>query len=142
MGSRISRFVSRKLLGSVSNCYFVVHVIFLAKSMPETLSYILQNGHYRVTDMTEVLFYKSNFFHFLSSYLQLSSLHQQLGRSIFCLGLLIRYGNSLLSSTGNRRIDVGSSLSLFKRYLQMDDFVLKVRSLQVSLSAILLHDRC
>ncbi|XP_031407003.1 sister chromatid cohesion protein SCC2 isoform X3 [Punica granatum] len=55
---------------------------------------------------------------------------QQLGRSLFCLGLLIRYGNSLLSSSSKKRIDVASSLSLFKRYLQMDDFVLKVRSLQ------------
>ncbi|KAK4779273.1 hypothetical protein SAY86_006801 [Trapa natans] len=55
---------------------------------------------------------------------------QQLGRSIFCLGLLIRYGNSLLSLTNSRRFDIASSLSLFKRYLKMDDFVLKVRALQ------------
>ncbi|KAK4751335.1 hypothetical protein SAY87_004817 [Trapa incisa] len=55
---------------------------------------------------------------------------QQLGRSIFCLGLLIRYGNSLLSLTNSRRVDIASCVNLFKRYLQMDDFVLKVRSLQ------------
>ncbi|KAK4768597.1 hypothetical protein SAY87_003738 [Trapa incisa] len=55
---------------------------------------------------------------------------QQLGWSIFCLGLLIRYGNSLLSLTNSRRFDIASSLSLFKRYLKMDDFVLKVRALQ------------
>ncbi|KAF7851562.1 hypothetical protein BT93_L3652 [Corymbia citriodora subsp. variegata] len=55
---------------------------------------------------------------------------QQMGRSLFCLGLLIRYGNSLLGYSSNRNIDVASSLSLFKRYLLMEDFVLKIRSLQ------------
>ncbi|KAK6928115.1 Sister chromatid cohesion C-terminal domain [Dillenia turbinata] len=54
---------------------------------------------------------------------------QQVGRSLFCLGLLIRYGSFLLS-TSNRRIDVAGSLSLFKKYLQMEDFVIKVRALQ------------
>ncbi|KAF3444847.1 hypothetical protein FNV43_RR14540 [Rhamnella rubrinervis] len=55
---------------------------------------------------------------------------QQVGRSLFCLGLLIRYGNSLLSTSSNKLLDVVSSLSLFKKYLLMDDFVIKVRSLQ------------
>ncbi|KAK3212439.1 hypothetical protein Dsin_017145 [Dipteronia sinensis] len=55
---------------------------------------------------------------------------QQVGRSLFCLGLLIRYGNSLLSTSSDKRIDVASSLSLFKRYLCMEDFGVKVRSLQ------------
>ncbi|XAR51675.1 hypothetical protein NMG60_11006373 [Bertholletia excelsa] len=57
---------------------------------------------------------------------------QQVGRSLFCLGLLIRYGNALLSTSGsnNRNIDVKNSLNLFKKYLQAEDFVLKVRSLQ------------
>ncbi|CAN6574662.1 unnamed protein product [Malus baccata var. baccata] len=54
---------------------------------------------------------------------------QQVGRSLFCLGLLIRYGNSLPSNS-DRTIDVVSSLSLFKKYLLVDDFVIKVRSLQ------------
>ncbi|KAK6913333.1 HEAT repeat associated with sister chromatid cohesion protein [Dillenia turbinata] len=54
---------------------------------------------------------------------------QQVGRSLFCLGLLIRYGSCLLS-TSNRRIDVAGSLSLFKKYLRMEDFVIKVRALQ------------
>ncbi|XP_052198157.1 sister chromatid cohesion protein SCC2 isoform X2 [Diospyros lotus] len=56
----------------------------------------------------------------------------QVGRSLFCLGLLIRYGNSLLStaSSNNRNIDVKNSLNLFKKYLQAEDFVIKVRSLQ------------
>ncbi|KAJ9173210.1 hypothetical protein P3X46_016372 [Hevea brasiliensis] len=46
-------------------------------------------------------------------------------RSLFCLGLLIRYGNSLL-----RNFDVVSNLTLFKKYLRMEDFGIKVRSLQ------------
>ncbi|KAF5735591.1 nipped-B-like protein isoform X3 [Tripterygium wilfordii] len=54
---------------------------------------------------------------------------QLMGRSLFCLGLLIRYGNSLLSSSGGA-FDVRSSLSLFKKYLSMEDFGLRVRSLQ------------
>ncbi|XWS30178.1 hypothetical protein CRYUN_Cryun24cG0095400 [Craigia yunnanensis] len=55
---------------------------------------------------------------------------QQVGRSLFCLGLLIRYGNSLFSGSSNKNIDVAGSLSLFKKYLLMDDFSIKVRSLQ------------
>ncbi|XP_057993435.1 sister chromatid cohesion protein SCC2-like isoform X2 [Hevea brasiliensis] len=55
---------------------------------------------------------------------------QLLCRSLFCLGLLIRYGNSLLSTSGNKNIDVVSNLTLFKKYLQMEDFGIKVRSLQ------------
>ncbi|CAI9780691.1 unnamed protein product [Fraxinus pennsylvanica] len=57
---------------------------------------------------------------------------QQVGRSLFCLGLLIRYGSSLVaaSSSNKRNMDVASSLSLFKKYLQAEDFVIKVRSLQ------------
>ncbi|KAK9272285.1 hypothetical protein L1049_002656 [Liquidambar formosana] len=55
---------------------------------------------------------------------------QQIGRSLFCLGLLIRYGNSLLSTSSDKNIDVVSSLSLFKKYLRVEDFVIKVRSLQ------------
>ncbi|KAL9259894.1 Sister chromatid cohesion protein SCC2-like protein [Drosera capensis] len=55
---------------------------------------------------------------------------QQVGRSLFCLGLLIRYGSSLLSDS-DRSMDVMKSLTLFKKYLLADDFVLKVRALQV-----------
>ncbi|XP_073147222.1 sister chromatid cohesion protein SCC2 isoform X2 [Henckelia pumila] len=57
---------------------------------------------------------------------------QQVGRSLFCLGLLIRYSSSLLgaSSSNTRMIDVTSSVDLFKKYLQADDFIIKVRSLQ------------
>eukprot|EP00257_Ricinus_communis_P019908 XP_015579021.1 sister chromatid cohesion protein SCC2 [Ricinus communis] len=51
-------------------------------------------------------------------------------RSLFCLGLLIRYGDFLLSSSSNKNIDLVSNLALFKKYLRMEDFVVKVRSLQ------------
>ncbi|BFG26567.1 hypothetical protein CerSpe_128410 [Prunus speciosa] len=54
---------------------------------------------------------------------------QQVGRSLFCLGLLIRYGNCLPSNS-DKTSDVVSSLSLFKKYLLVEDFVIKVRSLQ------------
>ncbi|KAM3760976.1 hypothetical protein ACB098_01G233000 [Castanea mollissima] len=55
---------------------------------------------------------------------------QLVGRSLFCLGLLIRYGNSLLGSSSNKTIDAVSCLSLFKKYLRVEDFIVKVRSLQ------------
>ncbi|XP_060189126.1 sister chromatid cohesion protein SCC2 isoform X1 [Lycium barbarum] len=56
---------------------------------------------------------------------------QQVGRSLFCLGLLIRYSSSLLcASASNNSLHVASSLNLFKKYLQAEDFVIKVRSLQ------------
>ncbi|XWS40976.1 hypothetical protein CRYUN_Cryun17cG0041500 [Craigia yunnanensis] len=68
------------------------------------------------------------FFKLLDSHV--SDNKQQVGRSLFCLGLLIRYGNSLSSGSSYKNIDVASSLSLFKKYLLMDDFSIKVRSLQ------------
>ncbi|XP_058184765.1 sister chromatid cohesion protein SCC2 isoform X2 [Rhododendron vialii] len=57
---------------------------------------------------------------------------QQVGRSLFCLGLLIRYGNSLLSTSCSidQNIDVKNSLKLFKKYLHAEDFIIKARSLQ------------
>ncbi|KAJ1398768.1 Zinc finger, PHD-type [Sesbania bispinosa] len=55
---------------------------------------------------------------------------QQVGRSLFCLGLLIRYGNCLLASSNNNLVDVRRSLNLFMKYLAVEDFVVKVRSLQ------------
>lgn len=54
---------------------------------------------------------------------------QQVGRSLFCLGLLIRYGCTLLSAS-NEGVNIDSSLSLFKEYLCADDFGIKVRALQ------------
>uniref|UniRef100_A0A7N0VN42 Sister chromatid cohesion protein n=1 Tax=Kalanchoe fedtschenkoi TaxID=63787 RepID=A0A7N0VN42_KALFE len=55
---------------------------------------------------------------------------QQIGRSIFCLGLLIRYGNALLTTANSRSAEVMHSLTLLKKYLKSDDFVIRVRSLQ------------
>ncbi|KAL2977038.1 hypothetical protein AAZX31_13G042900 [Glycine max] len=55
---------------------------------------------------------------------------QKVGRSLFCLGLLIRYGNQLLASSSSKLIDVGRSVRLFMKYLSVEDFVVKVRSLQ------------
>ncbi|KAL4568534.1 hypothetical protein LXL04_024148 [Taraxacum kok-saghyz] len=56
----------------------------------------------------------------------------QVGRSLFCLGLLIRYGSSLLrmSLSSTQTLDVSGSLTLFKKYYYADDFALKIRSLQ------------
>ncbi|OVA07915.1 zinc finger protein [Macleaya cordata] len=55
---------------------------------------------------------------------------QQVGRSLFCLGLLIRYGNELMITSDNRNVLVDKSLGLLKNYLCSEDFVIKVRSLQ------------
>ncbi|KAL9226081.1 hypothetical protein vseg_001931 [Gypsophila vaccaria] len=54
---------------------------------------------------------------------------QQVGRSLFCLGLLIRYGNTLLI-TSDGGVDISSKLNLLKKYLLADDFGIKVRALQ------------
>ncbi|PIN06625.1 Sister chromatid cohesion protein SCC2/Nipped-B [Handroanthus impetiginosus] len=57
---------------------------------------------------------------------------QQIGRSLFCLGLLIRYGSTLVdaSASNTRNLDVANSINLFKKYLQAEDFIIKVRALQ------------
>ncbi|KAL9669245.1 hypothetical protein QQ045_006788 [Rhodiola kirilowii] len=55
---------------------------------------------------------------------------QQIGRSIFCLGLLIRYGNALLVASNSTSTEVMNILALLKNYLKSDDFVIRVRSLQ------------
>ncbi|KAJ3669807.1 hypothetical protein LUZ60_010131 [Juncus effusus] len=52
-----------------------------------------------------------------------------LGRSLFCLGLLYRYGYELMSSC-ETRIEIDKILGLLQKYLRMDDFSLKVRALQ------------
>ena len=66
-----------------------------------------------------------------ASILTISCLFQIAGRSLFCLGLLIRHGNSLISTSGSRSFNLSGCLNLFKRHLRMEDFALKVRSLQV-----------
>lgn len=55
---------------------------------------------------------------------------KQVGRSLFCLGLLIRYGSCLPTTSGSRSLDIINSLNLFKKYLQTEKFGIKVRSLQ------------
>ncbi|KAA8530427.1 hypothetical protein F0562_005136 [Nyssa sinensis] len=69
---------------------------------------------------------------------------QQVGRSLFCLGLLIRYGNPLLSTSGssNKNIDVARSLNLFKKYLHAEDFVIKARSLQALGYVLIARPEC
>ncbi|CAC01753.1 putative protein [Arabidopsis thaliana] len=52
------------------------------------------------------------------------------GRSLFCLGLLIRHGNSLISTSGGKNFNLSGCLNLFKRHLRTEDIALKVRSLQ------------
>lgn len=56
---------------------------------------------------------------------------QLLVRSLFCLGLLLRYGNSLIDTCNNQHPHIGKCLSLLKKYLLMEDFSIKVRALQV-----------
>lgn len=53
-----------------------------------------------------------------------------LGRSLFCLGLLLRYGYELMASC-DACIEISKILGLLKRFLLMEDFSLKVRALQV-----------
>ncbi|XP_062190537.1 sister chromatid cohesion protein SCC2-like isoform X1 [Phragmites australis] len=55
---------------------------------------------------------------------------QLLGRSLFCLGLLLRYGYQLMLTSENQ-LDFAKIIDLLKRrYLIRDDFSLKVRALQ------------
>ncbi|KAL5723095.1 hypothetical protein ACHQM5_006535 [Ranunculus cassubicifolius] len=55
---------------------------------------------------------------------------QVIGRSLFCLGLLIRYGKELLMTSDYGSIHIDKSLELLKRFLRSEDFVIKIRSLQ------------
>jgi hypothetical protein len=56
---------------------------------------------------------------------------QLLGRSLFCLGLLLRYGYQLMQTSENQ-LDFPKIINLLQRkYLLRDDFSLKVRALQV-----------
>ncbi|KAL6647205.1 hypothetical protein ACP70R_014642 [Stipagrostis hirtigluma subsp. patula] len=55
---------------------------------------------------------------------------QLLGRSLFCLGLLLRYGYQLMVTSENQ-LDFPKIIDLLKRrYLLREDFSLKVRALQ------------
>ncbi|KAK1272735.1 hypothetical protein QJS04_geneDACA008026 [Acorus gramineus] len=49
-------------------------------------------------------------------------IRQLVGRSLFCLGLLIRYGYSLTNSSNDKHMNVSKSLSLLKKYFEVLDF--------------------
>ncbi|KAF9624141.1 hypothetical protein IFM89_008079 [Coptis chinensis] len=55
---------------------------------------------------------------------------QLIGRSLFCLGLLIRYGKELMTTSHYANVHVAKSLKLLTNYLRSEDFGIKVRSLQ------------
>lgn len=52
------------------------------------------------------------------------------GRSLFCLGLLIRYGKELMMASDYGNVHIDKSLNLLKHYLRSEDFNVKLRSLQ------------
>lgn len=56
---------------------------------------------------------------------------QILVRSLFCLGLLVRYGYGLMDACNNQHPYIVKCLSLLKKYLLLEDFGIKVRALQV-----------
>ncbi|KAF5189536.1 Sister chromatid cohesion protein scc2 [Thalictrum thalictroides] len=55
---------------------------------------------------------------------------QLVGRSLFCIGLLIRYGKELMMTSDNGNVHVVKSLNLLKSYMHSEDFIIKIRSLQ------------
>lgn len=66
---------------------------------------------------------------YLSNYIHSET--QLLGRSLFCLGLLLRYGYQLILTSENQ-LDFPKIITLLQRkYLLREDFSLKVRALQV-----------
>ncbi|KAJ0980187.1 hypothetical protein J5N97_008442 [Dioscorea zingiberensis] len=67
---------------------------------------------------------------------------QLLGRSLFCLGLLIRYGNDLLIARIHEPHHAVKSLRLLKEYLHMEDFGLKVRALQALGHILIARPEC
>lgn len=55
---------------------------------------------------------------------------QGLERSLFCIGILIRYGNEFMISSNDQQPHIVQGLKLLKKYLLLEDFGLKVRALQ------------
>ncbi|KAM7266752.1 hypothetical protein ACFE04_008918 [Oxalis oulophora] len=86
-------------------------------------------------DSTLIMYLIQVFFKHLDSHV--ADNKQVVGRSLFCLGLLIRYGIALLRQSSYKIIDLAKSVSLFKKYLNNEDFNIKVRSLQ-ALGSILI----
>ncbi|PKU66619.1 sister chromatid cohesion protein SCC2 isoform X2 [Dendrobium catenatum] len=55
---------------------------------------------------------------------------QGLERSLFCIGILLRYGNEFMFSSNDQQPHIVQGLKLLKKYLVLEDFGLKVRALQ------------
>ncbi|KAH0454103.1 hypothetical protein IEQ34_016027 [Dendrobium chrysotoxum] len=55
---------------------------------------------------------------------------QGLERSLFCIGILLRYGNEFMFSSNDQQPHIVQGLKLLKKYLLLEDFGLKVRALQ------------
>ncbi|PKA59771.1 hypothetical protein AXF42_Ash011895 [Apostasia shenzhenica] len=55
---------------------------------------------------------------------------QGLERSLFCIGVLLRYGNEFLMNYDDQQPHIVQGLWLLKKYLLLEDFGLKVRALQ------------
>ena len=53
-------------------------------------------------------------------------------RCLFCLGVLGRYGADSIDAIDEEDIDMNHMLELYKYYLNLDDFDVKARALQVS----------
>ncbi|XP_020600109.1 nipped-B-like protein A isoform X2 [Phalaenopsis equestris] len=55
---------------------------------------------------------------------------QGLERSLFCIGVLLRYGNEFMVHSSDQQPHIVQGLKLLKKYLLLEDFGLKVRALQ------------
>lgn len=53
-------------------------------------------------------------------------------RCLFCLGVLGRYGAESIDAIDEEDIDMNHMLELYKYYLNLEDFDVKARALQVS----------
>ena len=56
---------------------------------------------------------------------------QHVLRSLFCLGLLGRYGAESIEAIEDEDIDMSHLLELYKYFLGLEDFDIKARALQV-----------
>ncbi|XP_024530333.1 sister chromatid cohesion protein SCC2 isoform X2 [Selaginella moellendorffii] len=53
-------------------------------------------------------------------------------RSLFCLGLFVRYGAELIDGMNDHDVTMDSVLNLYTHYLQSEDFEVKVKALQAA----------
>lgn len=56
---------------------------------------------------------------------------QNILRSLFCLGLLARYGSEFIEAFDDEDINMNQFLELYKYFLGQDDFDIKSKALQV-----------